>query len=134
METIGARVRVGRSRPGLGLGLFAATVFVQGEYIVEYTGSRIPAEKADRMKSRYLLEMNDTWTIDGSVRTNIARYINHSCEPNCVGELSDGRVFIKAMRDITADEELTLDYGDEYFEEFIRPIGCKCSKCSAVIG
>ncbi|HEY4522120.1 MAG TPA: SET domain-containing protein [Candidatus Paceibacterota bacterium] len=134
METIDAPIRIAKSRPGLGLGLFATAPLARGERIVEYTGTRVSASEADHLKTRYVLEVDDRWAIDGSPRHNIARYINHSCAPNCEGDLSDGRVFIRAMQNIAAGEELTLDYGDEYFEEFIRPIGCKCGKCSAVIG
>lgn len=119
-----------RSRPGLGRGLFARRGIAAGDFVAEYTGERIPTAYADRIKTRYLLEIDERWTVDGSIRSNVARYINHSCEPNCEGQLRDGRVCIHAARDIRAGEEFTLDYGDEYFDEFIRPAGCKCSRCA----
>lgn len=119
-----------RSRPGLGIGLFAARALLAGDFVAEYSGSRIPTLYADKLKTRYLLEVDEYWTIDGSSRGNLARYINHSCDPNCHGELYGGRVFVIASRDIAAGEELTLDYGDEYFNEFIRPVGCKCPRCA----
>ncbi|MBI4080023.1 SET domain-containing protein [Candidatus Kaiserbacteria bacterium] len=102
-----------------------------GKLIAEYTGVRIPTSYADTLKTRYLFALDDEWTVDGSARTNIARYINHSCEPNCEAEIHDGRIYILSTRDIQAGEELTIDYGDEYFDEFIRPTGCKCRKCGA---
>lgn len=125
-----ARFAVRKSRPGLGHGLFATAALKKGDFVLEYTGRRIPTRKADSLSSRYLFEIDGRWTIDGSSRSNIARYINHSCEPNCEGDLREARILIYAARDIARGEELTIDYGEEYFAEFIRPVGCKCQKCS----
>lgn len=125
------QVNIRRSRAGLGRGLFASRNMKIGKLIAEYTGVRIPTSYADTLKTRYLFALDDEWTVDGSARTNIARYINHSCEPNCEAEIHDGRIYILSTRDIQAGEELTIDYGDEYFDEFIRPTGCKCRKCGA---
>jgi len=124
------RFLVRRSRPGLGHGLFAAAPIRKGEFILEYTGKRIATSYADTLKTRYLFEVNRSWTIDGSPRSNTARYINHSCTPNAECELDDGKVFIYATRDIMPGEEITMDYGKEYFDEFIRPEGCKCVRCA----
>jgi uncharacterized protein len=125
-----ARFAVRKSRPGLGHGLFATSALRKGDFILEYKGRRIPALQADASKSRYLFEVDREWTIDGSPHFNIARYINHSCKPNCEADLRDGHILIYASRDITKGEEFSIDYGDEYFDEFIRPAGCKCDKCS----
>ena len=122
-------VKVGKSKPGLGHGLFASHDIQKGSLIAEYKGKRIPTAYADTLKTRYLFEIDSEWTIDGSSRDNVARYINHSCEPNAEAETHDGRVYILATRDISAGEEIGIDYGDEYFDEFIRPIGCKCLRC-----
>jgi len=119
-----------RSRPGLGRGLFATRDIPRGNFVAEYVGTHISTSYADTLKTRYLFEIDEEWTIDGSSRGNVARYVNHSCAPNCEGEIRDGRVFIYAARDIRLGEEITLDYGDEYFDEFIRPIGCKCARCA----
>lgn len=122
--------RIGRSRTGLGL--FALSAIQEGTDIVEYTGERIPTAVADARATKYLFEVDDAWTIDGSGRSNMARYINHSCEPNAEAELDgDNRIFIVAKRTIAPGEEITFDYGDEYFNEFIRPLGCKCPACAA---
>ena len=86
---------------------------------------------ADTLKTRYLFEIDNGLTIDGSGSENLARYINHACEPNSRAVLEEGRVFIYASREIKRGEEITMDYGDEYFEEFIRPTGCKCAHCAS---
>jgi SET domain-containing protein len=119
---------VGRSSAGLGL--FATEIITPGMYL-EYVGHRIPTPVADKKKgARYLFEIDSTWTIDGSPRSNLARYINHSCDPNCESVQTDTQVFIKAIRTIQPGEELCYDYGDEYVDEFIRPHGCKCNTCT----
>lgn len=131
MEGIEA-YRIGKSPTGMGL--FAILHIIKGTDIVEYTGERIPTAVADERATKYLFELDDDWTIDGSVRTNIARYINHSCDPNSEAEIDgDGRIMIVALRDILPGEEITFDYGDEYFNEFIRPVGCRCSRCASAI-
>lgn len=122
--------RIGKSRTGMGL--FAVMRIPKGIDIVEYTGERIPTAVADARATRYLFELDDDWTIDGSARSNVARYINHSCNPNSEAEIDgDGRIMIVALRDILPSEEITFDYGDEYFNEFIRPAGCRCSRCTS---
>jgi SET domain-containing protein len=125
-----AKFAVRKSCPGLGHGLFATAMLRRGDFVLEYSGRRIPTTFADTLKSRYLFEIDRRWTIDGSSRANIARYINHSCAPNCEGDVRDGRVLIYAGRDIKKGEELTINYGEEYFDEFIRPTGCKCESCT----
>lgn len=130
METIGAEVVVKRSRPDVGKGLFARRDIAQGDFIVEYTGRKIPTMVADTLKTRYLFELDQEWTIDGQTLSNIARYINHSCLPNSEAETHDDHILIHATTDIKAEEEITIDYGEEYFDEFIKPHGCKCDRCA----
>ena len=117
----------------LGLGLFAGKEFKKGDLIIEYIGEKISDEEGDRRGGKYLFELNDDWMIDGTTRKNTARYINHSCRPNCYPELDEAeeRVFIYAKRKITPGEELTYNYGKNYFDIEIKPVGCKCAKCLA---
>ena len=129
-EQVRKHIVIRKSRPGLGHGLFARTPLRKGDLIAEYTGKRISTAHADTLKTRYLFEIDKEWTIDGSSRDNVARYINHSCEPNCECEEYHGRVFVYTMRNIRKGEEFTIDYGEEYFDEFIRPIGCRCMHCA----
>lgn len=125
-ETFRARFRIGRSGPGKGKGLFARAPIKKGEFVLEYTGTIIPTEVADTLGTRYLFDLEDGRTIDGSPQTNAARWINHSCEPNCEAFLEDGHINIYAERDIAAGEELSFDYGQEYFDEFFAKSGCLC--------
>jgi SET domain-containing protein len=129
-DTTKKNVRVKRSSAGLGL--FAATPFYKGDLVVEYTGEVVTETEANRRGGKYLFELNDQWAIDGKGRTNLARYINHSCKPNCYPELTEDetQVFIYAKRNIAPGEELTYDYGKDYFKRVIKPAGCRCSRCT----
>jgi uncharacterized protein len=115
-----------------GLGLYTSIPIKKGAYIIEYTGERISSDDANRRGGQYLFELNNFWTIDGKGRENKARYINHSCIPNCEAELSSNekRVFIRAKRNISAGEELAYNYGKDFWKTYIAPKGCRCRKCS----
>jgi len=122
--------RVGRSRTGLGL--FATASIAEDEFIVEYTGRRISHAEAKRREgrgARYIYEINSRWSIDGSPRSNVARYANHSCRPNAESDVLKGKVILRAIKPIEPGEEITYDYGEEYFELFFAPDGCQCEKC-----
>jgi uncharacterized protein len=122
--------RVGRSRTGLGL--FATTTIEKGAFIIEYQGRRIANAQAKRLEargSRYMYELDSRWTVDGSTRRNIARYANHSCHPNAESDVVRGKVILRAIKRIPPGEEITYDYGEEYFDLFLRTVGCKCAKC-----
>jgi hypothetical protein len=125
-------VRVGRAATGLGL--FAARPIAKKAYIATYRGKRIPTVEAHQREQRgtakYMFEINRRWTIDGSSRRNLGRYINHACRPNCEAVLRKGKLVFVALRDIAADEEVTLDYGKDYFDLFIAPLGCRCATCA----
>lgn len=118
-----------------GLGLFATEPFAKGEFVIEYTGEVVSDAEAQRRGGKYLFELNDEWTIDGKGRENVARYINHSCKPNCYPELSEDekQVFIYTKRKILPGEELTYNYGTDYFKRVIKPCGCRCSKCKTTV-
>jgi uncharacterized protein len=126
-------IRVGRAATGLGL--FAVKPFAAKACIVTYRGKRIPTAEAHRREretsAKYMFEINRRWTIDGSSRRNLARYINHACRPNCEAVLRKGQMVFVALRDIAADEEITLDYGKDYFDLFIAPLGCRCVACAS---
>ena len=117
-------------RTDTGLGLFASQPIEKGKRIVEYTGPRISNEEVEKSRGKYFFGVNSKWSIDGSPRSNIARYINHSCRPNAEARISNGRVWIWSRRKIKPGEEISYDYGKEYFEGVIEPVGCKCEKCA----
>lgn len=122
--------RLGRSLTGLGL--FATRPIKKRKRIAEYKGPRLnvkEAEKAEARGNRYLFEVNSRWTIDGKARSNIARYFNHSCNPNVDSTIRGGRVFIYTLRNIKPDEELTYHYGNDYLKNVIGKSNCKCTRC-----
>jgi hypothetical protein len=123
--------RVGRSRTGLGL--FATKPIRKGAKIVRYFGPLLDSRKKkdDAIENKYLFELNGRWTIDGSVRENVARYINHACRPNAESDVKPRKrkVVIRAIKDIEPGEEINYDYGTDYFKAYLKPIGCKCDAC-----
>ncbi len=123
--------RVGRSRTGLGL--FATRPIKKGAKIVRYFGPLLDTKKKkdDAIENKYLFELNNRWTIDGSVRKNIARYINHACKPNAESDVMPRKrkVVIRAIKNISPGEEINYDYGTDYFKAYLKPIGCKCDAC-----
>ena len=123
--------RVGRSRTGLGL--FATKPIKKGSKIIRYFGPLLDSKKKkdDAIENKYLFELNDRWTIDGSVRKNVARYINHACKPNAESDVKPRKrkVVIRAIKDIEPGEEINYDYGTDYFKAYLKPIGCKCAAC-----
>ena len=127
------RFRVGRAAAGLGL--FATEPIARRAGIVAYCGKRIATKQAQarerRTGTKYMFEINRRWSIDGSSRKNLARYVNHSCKPNAEAVWRKGKMLFVALRDIAAGEEITLDYGQEYFDRFIKPSGCRCAACAA---
>jgi uncharacterized protein len=126
-----SKFRVGRSETGLGL--FAARTIKKSAYIATYRGRRISSEQAEELEnrgSRYMFELNSRWVIDGSKRYNVARYMNHSCRPNAEPFIIRGRkIIFRALRAITSGEEITYNYGRDYFNFFIKKKGCRCLSC-----
>ena len=116
-------------RTSYGLGFFTLVPIPADKKIVEYIGTILNLEESPGKGGRYLMEIDDNYFIDGSPRSNLARYINHSCEPNAKAYRTGVRVWIWSIRDIQAGEEITYDYGEDYFNDFIKPKGCKCRKC-----
>ena len=123
-----------------GRGIVAARKLKAGERIIEYKGERISWKEADRRPPSdpgdphhtFFFSLSDGKTvIDAASGGNAARWINHSCDPNCeTEETEDGRVFIQAVRDIRRGEELNYDYG-LVIDERITPTlkknyACRC--------
>ena len=107
------QVWVGTSRIA-GEGLFAAQDIRQGTYIIPYVGEKITKEESTRRLAHgnvYIFSFNESVDIDGKTLKNKARYINHSCDPNCAADITRRTIWIVARRDITAGEELSYNYG-----------------------
>ena len=125
--------RVGRSRTGLGL--FATKPIKKGTKIIRYFGPLLDSRKKkdDAIENKYLFELSSRWTIDGSVRKNVARYINHACKPNAESDVKPRKrkVVIRAIKNIEPGEEINYDYGTDYFKAYLKPIGCKCDACQS---
>lgn len=124
-------LHIQRSRTGKGL--FAGEPITIGSCIIEYVGRTISEAEAYTSRSKYLFEVHTKKTIDGRPKWNKAGYINHSCKPNTDPVTRVGRVYIMATRNIKKGEELSYDYGDEYFNDYIKPVGCGCKKCTRLL-
>lgn len=128
-EPLPLKLLVKRSRAGLGL--FAGELIAKDSCIIEYVGRRISHEEEMKSRSRYLFTVNRNITIDGTDRKNTARYINHSCKPNAEAVIHKNRIYIFAIRSIEEGEEITYDYGKEYFDEYMSNGRCRCDACEA---
>lgn len=116
-------------RTNTGLGLFTIEPISKGKRIIEYLGEVLTSEEADAKGGKYLFEINERFTIDGSARSNLARYLNHSCRPNAEAFIIGKRIWIWSKSNIKAGEAITIHYGKRYFDDHIRPKGCKCEAC-----
>jgi len=124
--------RIGRSATGLGL--FATKPIKRAVHIAAYRGRRLSYEEAEQLDARgakFLFEINSRCTIDGSPRWNLGRYVNHSCRPNAKAVGRKGGIVFVASRRIEPGEEITIDYGQEYYRFFVENGGCRCSPCHA---
>ncbi len=121
------RLAVLRSHSGRGL--FTQERIPKGSFIIEYIGRPATARQIAENRGKYLFWTSATSMIDGNIPSNRARFINHSCAPNCEVQLRRRRIYIYASRAIQAGEELCYDYGEEYFELHLAGV-CRCSKCS----
>lgn len=117
-------------RASAGLGLFADEDIAKDTVIIEYTGERITTEEGDRRGGKYLFTLDDDWIIDGKDRKNTSRYINHDCKPNAEAEIDEEeeKIYIRAVKNIKKGEEITYDYGKEYWLDHCQP--CKCATCA----
>jgi len=138
----GRRIQVRRSGVH-GKGVFALVPLARGEQIIEYKGEVISWPEALRRHPHdpkdpdhtFYFHIDDDNVIDAKHGGNAARWINHACQPNCEADEVDGRVFIKALRNIKPGEELFYDYGliidDRYTPKLKKQFECRCGarKC-----
>ena len=138
---MGRRIQVRRSGVH-GKGVFALRPLAAGERIIEYTGERISWKEALRRHPHdpqdpnhtFYFHIDDGHVIDALYGGNASRWINHACDPNCESDEQDGRVFIRALRDIAPGEELFYDYGlvidERYTPQLKKQYACRCGSAS----
>jgi|SRR5215213_2419750 len=125
------QVRYAVRRANTGLGLFATRPIAAVRRIIQYVGPLLTTEEVESRTGRYFFTIDENWAIDGSARTNHARYVNHSCRPNAEALVEGKRIWIWSKRAIEPGEQITIDYGEEYFNDYIKPVGCKCEPCAS---
>ena len=116
-----------------GLGGFAKSDISKDTRILEYLGERIDKQESGRRceaNNVFIFSLNDLQDLDGNVSWNPARFLNHSCSPNCEAQLDQDRIWIIAARDIRAGEELTFNYGFDL--EDYRDFPCSCGSPGCV--
>jgi uncharacterized protein len=132
---VNVRVYVGPSHIA-GQGLFAGQDIKKDTKIIRYIGEKITHEESDRRLDAgnvYIFGLNERYAIDGDTPKNTARFINHSCEPNCQTEQFGNTIWIVAIRDIVAGEELTYNYEYEIDNEPPEPCYCGAPRCCGYI-
>ena len=129
-----------------GSGVFAVHDIKKNERIIEYIGEKVTRAEGDRRSEKrikkylnskktgsvYIFELNQRFDIDGSPSYNKARYINHSCNPNCEVEIVRGRIWIKSIKKIKKGQELCYDYGYEFDKEDYTDHVCKCGSRNCI--
>ena len=143
---VGRRIQTRRSGVH-GRGVFALQDIAEGEVVIEYVGeiiswpeaqARHPHDPSDPNHTFYF-HLSESQVIDAKVGGNSSRWINHACDPNCEADEHNGRVFIRALRNIRAGEELNYDYGliiDERYTRKLKaeyPCWCGASVCRGTL-
>ena len=132
-----------------GSGIFATKNIEKHTKIIEYIGEKVTRSEGDRRSEKrikkflnskktgsvYIFELNSRYDIDGSPLYNKARYINHSCDPNCEVDIVKGHIWISSIKQIYKGDELNYDYGYEFDKEDYKDHICKCGskKCIGYI-
>ena len=129
-----------------GSGVFATQPIAKNKRIIEYIGEKVLKSEGDRRSEKrlkrylksnktgsvYVFELNKKFDIDGSPIYNKARYINHSCKPNCEVKIINGHIWIYSIRNIKKNDELSYDYGYEFdSEDYVDHI-CRCGSKNCI--
>jgi uncharacterized protein len=125
------KLRVGKSRTGRGV--YAEEPIPKGSCVIEYVGRPATGAQQKANTGKYLFWTSDITMIDGNIAPNKARFINHSCRPNCEIDTKSKRIFVFAKKNIKVGDELNYDYGPEYFEMYFAGGRCRCPKCFSSI-
>ena len=127
-----------------GTGVFAMREIKKGERVAEYVGEKVFSEDGQRIEDEsmkkngttYIFELDDKHDLNGDVGYNDARFINHSCDPNCESDIVEGHVWIVAVRDIEPGEEISYSYDFDFDDESeYKKHVCRCGskKCRGFI-
>ncbi len=123
-----------------GKGIIATENIKKNTKIIQYIGEKVTKREGDKRSEKrinkylnsettgsvYIFELDNKYDIDGSVLYNKARYINHSCEPNCEVDITNGEIWISSIKKIKKGDELSYDYGYEFNKNDFRDHRCKC--------
>ena len=134
-----------KNSPLHGSGLFAVGDIKKGEQVIEYIGDKVNKKEGDKRADKqikkaeknkkngmvYVFELNKKYDIDGGVARNYARFINHSCDPNCEVEITNNRIWISSIKKIRKGSELSYNYGYPFETDFEEHI-CKCGSKNCV--
>ena len=131
MSNVASRPKIERKKSKLhGYGVFALETINKNKRIIDYAGELISNKQSESREDKYLskgciwvFRVNRNWSRDAAVGGNIARYINHSCTPNCYTQIIGDTIWIRAARNIGKGEELTYDYSTDG----VGSIRCRCS-------
>jgi SET domain-containing protein len=118
------------------MGGFAKMDIPTGTRVIEYQGEcidKLVSRERCIRGNRAIFYLNEDEDLDGSVEWNPARWLNHSCDPNCEAELIEGRIWIVARRDIVPEEEITFDYGYDADGYTAHPCRCGSANCAGFI-
>jgi SET domain-containing protein len=119
-----------------GIGGFARIDLSLGTRVIEYVGERIDCQESARRcesNNRSIFALDEECHLDGSVEWNPARFLNHSCAPNTEARCREGRIWIEAIRDIRAGEEITFNYGYDLEDYGEHPCHCGTERCVGYI-
>jgi hypothetical protein len=135
MEAAMKLVRVGTSLIDR-QGLFATIDLKKGTRIIRYTGEKISKQECEKrlaQNNEYIFDLDDGYSLDGKSLKNTARYVNHSCDPNCEAEMINGSIWIVTIKDINKGEEITYNYGYNADDYESHPCNCKAENCCGYI-
>jgi uncharacterized protein len=117
-------------RTATGLGLLTMQPIGVGKRVIEYVGPIVTTNVVDGSRGKYFFKIDEGYAVDGSARSNLARYINHCCRPNAEAFIYGRRVWIYSKRALRAGDQITIDYGEEYLSAHMNQAGCRCEVCA----
>jgi len=136
MKAIETDLLIFKVSPIHGTGGFARVDIPSGTRVIEYVGERITKQESlarCERSNEYIFAIDDEHDLDGSVDWNPARFLNHSCEPNCEAQFLEGRIWLVAIREIRAGEELTFNYSYDLEDYREHPCHCGAKSCVGYI-